>query len=157
MSLEDVASRANVSAGHVSRWELGTRNLDFSDYVKLCEILGVLPGDLLDHTAGVPLRFQSLVAMLEDRSDVELKRVVNVIAAMFGNVGDVTEIGDGNGVNSVQTYTQRKVYEDQPGIVAEAAPPINVPNRTHDKNDPGDKKKEQRSRRRSSYDVRGHK
>jgi DNA polymerase V len=59
-TLEDVASRANVSAGQISRWELGTRNLDFSDYVKLCGVYGVLPGDLLPHSGQAPAHLRAV-------------------------------------------------------------------------------------------------
>jgi transcriptional regulator with XRE-family HTH domain len=83
LTLEDIADKANVSAGHISRWELGTRNLDLADYVKLCDILEVQPGDLLPHTEGVELRYQPLVAMLRERSDRDLQRIMKVVAVMF--------------------------------------------------------------------------
>lgn len=64
-SLEYVAARANMSAGQLSRLELGTRNLDLSDYVKLCEILGVLPGDLLPNSGSAPVHLQAVEPIAE--------------------------------------------------------------------------------------------
>jgi DNA polymerase V len=52
--LEDVAARANMSVGQLSRLELGTRNLDVADFINLCGVLGELPGDLLPHSGEAP-------------------------------------------------------------------------------------------------------
>jgi transcriptional regulator with XRE-family HTH domain len=96
MSLQDVATRAHVSAATLSRVETGKQSLDLGLFLQLTRILRVRPQDMLDEVAEAP--HEPIVSRLAALSSADRVQFWKELSATHrgpktrgGDVGSVVE------------------------------------------------------------------
>jgi SOS-response transcriptional repressor LexA len=73
-----------MTAAQLSRLELGTRNLDLEDWVKILGVLGEKPGDWLDNSGAADPQLKPILDLFAPLNDIERHRMLELVRSIVG-------------------------------------------------------------------------
>jgi transcriptional regulator with XRE-family HTH domain len=103
-SQADVARSAGISPAQLARLEANQRGLYVEDFVRIAEVLGEKPGNLLPNDLGDIGHLKALIDRLASVEPEFLPRV----AAILDEVVLLTRVGDGGPARKAKPAARRK-------------------------------------------------
>ena len=104
-SQAEVARTAGISPAQLARLESNQRGLYLEDFVRIAEVLGEKPGNLLPNDAGDIAYLKPLIDRLASIDREHLPRVTTIISALVGLMSDLD--GQKRGRKPVRSKTSR--------------------------------------------------